>query len=84
LAKLIIDDEEFEVEDGARIDSICEDAGVPFSCNSGVCGTCQVEVVEGAENLNDLNEEEADLGMDEKTRLSCQCAIKSGTVKITY
>lgn len=84
MAKLIIDDREFDVPDGGKIDAICEKAGIPFSCNSGVCATCQVEVVEGAENLNELNTEETDLGMDRNNRLSCQCSIKSGTVKITY
>ncbi len=84
MAKLIIDNEEFEITDGTRIDAVCENAGIPFSCNSGVCGTCQVEVLEGCENLGALNEEELDLGMDKNNRLSCQCVIKSGAVKITY
>ena len=84
MAKLIIDNEEHEVADGQRIDAICEEAGIPFSCNSGVCGTCQVEVIEGAENLGELNDEEKELGMDKNNRLSCQCSIKSGVVKITY
>ena len=84
MAKLIIDGTEYEVPDGAKIDAICEGAGIPFSCNSGVCGTCQVEVVEGAENLGELNQEENDLGMDRNNRLSCQCCINNGTVKITY
>ncbi len=84
MAKLIIDNEEFEIADNSRIDSTCEEAGIPFSCNSGVCGTCQIEILEGAENLDELNEEELELGMDKNNRLSCQCSIKSGTVKITY
>ena len=84
MAKLIIDNDEHEVSDGMKIDAICEKAGIPFSCNSGVCGTCQVEVVEGAENLGELNQEENDLGMDRNNRLSCQCVIKCGVVKITY
>ena len=84
MAKLIIDDEEHEIADGALIDEVCENAGIPFSCNSGVCGTCQIEVLEGAENLGELNDEENDLGMDRNNRLSCQCTILSGTVKITY
>jgi len=84
MAKLIIDDEEHDVSDGGRIDSVCEDAGIPFSCNSGVCGTCQIEVLEGAEHLGELNEEEKELGMDRNNRLSCQCAISGGTVKVTY
>ena len=84
MAKLIIDDAEFELPDGASIDETCENAGIPFSCNSGVCGTCQIEIIEGAENLSALNQEEDDLGMDENNRLSCQCKILKGTVKVTY
>ncbi|OGX36347.1 MAG: hypothetical protein A3G91_05720 [Omnitrophica WOR_2 bacterium RIFCSPLOWO2_12_FULL_50_9] len=84
MARLIIDDKEYELPDNARIDAVCEKTGIPFSCNSGVCGTCQIEVLEGEDNLNGLNEEENDLGMDRRHRLSCQCRIKGGTVKITY
>lgn len=84
MAKLIIDNEEYNLPDGTPIDAICENAGIPFCCYSGVCGTCKVEILEGAENLNELAEEENDLGMDRNNRLSCRCSIKSGTVKITY
>ncbi|MCA9405415.1 MAG: (2Fe-2S)-binding protein [Candidatus Omnitrophica bacterium] len=84
MAKLIIDNDEFEIPDGEQIAEVCENAGIPFSCNSGVCGTCQIEIIEGAENLNELNDEENDLGMDQNNRLSCQCRINGGTVKVTY
>ncbi|MCA9392810.1 MAG: (2Fe-2S)-binding protein [Candidatus Omnitrophica bacterium] len=84
MAKLIIDGSEHDVQDGALIDEICENEGVPFSCNSGVCGTCQIEVLEGQEHLNDLNDEERELGMDRNNRLGCQCRIMGGTVKVTY
>ena len=84
MAKVIIDGEEHDVTDGERIDSICESAGIPFSCNSGVCGTCQIEVLEGSDHLGDLNDEEEELGMDRNNRLSCQCTISGGTVKVTY
>ena len=84
MAKLIIDSVEYEIPDGGKIDAICEQAGIPFSCNSGVCGTCQIEIQEGSENLGELNNEELDLGMDKNNRLSCQCLIKQGIVKITY
>ena len=72
MAKLIIDGTEFEIPDETQIAEICEKQGIPFSCNSGVCGTCQIEVQEGSQNLNELNQEEKDLGMDENHRLSCQ------------
>ncbi len=84
MAKLIIDQQEHEINDGNPIAEICENAGIPFSCNSGVCGTCQIEVLEGAENLNGLNREENELAMDCNHRLSCQCKIMQGTVKITF
>lgn len=84
MAKLIIDGAEYEIPDGEQIAEVCENAGIPFSCNSGVCGTCQIEIQEGAENLSKINDEEDDLGMDENNRLSCQCRILKGTVKVTY
>jgi ferredoxin len=84
MAKLIIDNVEYEIPDGGKMDAVCEKVGIPFSCNSGVCGTCQIEVIEGQENLSELNQEENDLGMDKNNRLSCQCSIKCGVVKITY
>lgn len=84
MAKLIIDGIEHEIEDGGKMDAVCEKAGIPFSCNSGVCGTCQIEILEGAENINELNQEELDLGMDRNNRLSCQCKILQGVVKATY
>lgn len=84
MAKLSIDNIEYDVKDGAQIADICEKHGIPFSCNSGVCGTCQIEILEGAENLDELNQEEKDLAMDRNHRLGCQCKIISGTVKVTY
>jgi len=84
MAKLIIDNITYEVPDGNLIDEACQSAGIPFSCNSGVCGTCQIEVLEGAENINELNREETELAMDRTHRLGCQCKILGGTVKVTY
>ena len=84
MAKLIIDNITYEIPDGEPIAEACEAAGIPFSCNSGVCGTCQIEVQEGAENFNDLNREEHDLAMDRHHRLGCQCKLLGGTVKVTY
>ena len=84
MAKVIIDNVEYEAPDGTQIAAICEKAGVPFSCNSGVCGTCQLSILEGAENLGTLNKEELDLGMDQNHRLGCQCVIKNGIVKAAY
>lgn len=84
MATLIINDQEIEIEDGEKIVDAIEEAGVPIGCSNGVCGTCEIEVVSGMENLSELNDEEKDLGMEGQKRLGCQCTISSGTVKITY
>lgn len=88
MAKLIFDSsgEEIELPDGAPIAEACEEAGVPFACTEGVCGTCVIEIKEGKDNLSKPTQEEEDfLGSgpcDE--RLACQCRIKQGNVRITF
>ena len=84
MAKLIINHIPYEVPDGAPIAEACVEAGIAFSCNSGVCASCQIEVLEGAKNLNALNKEEMELGLDCNHRLGCQCKILSGTVKAIF
>ena len=76
--------EEKEIPDGEKIQEVCEELGVPFSCTNGICGTCMVDIVKGEENLSELTEEEEDLGRDKKHRLACQCKIKSGEVTINF
>ena len=88
MAKLIFDhsDEEMDLEDGSPIAEICEEAGVPFACTEGVCGTCVIEVKEGHENLSEQTQEEKDF-LGEGTcdeSLACQCRILKGNVKITF
>ena len=87
MAKLIFhdDEEEKELEDGAPLVEVCEEAGVPFACTEGVCGTCVIEVVEGMENLSPFTQEEEDfLGELCSERLACQCKIQCGRVKIKF
>ena len=85
MAKLVINDDEVTLENGTKIVDTIEELGVPIGCSNGVCGTCEVEVLEGMEHLNELNEEEEDLGMEGNRRLGCQLCIKnSGTVKMTF
>lgn len=87
MAKIIFEDtdEEIEIPDESSIADHCEEAGVPFACTEGVCGTCVIEVTEGMDNLSDFNEAEADfLGELECERLACQCKIKNGLVKIKF
>lgn len=86
MAKLIFNDaEEADLEDGSKIKEACEEAGVPFACEEGCCGTCIVEVEEGQENLTPFTQEEIDfLGEEDTERLACQCRIKQGTVKLRF
>lgn len=84
MAKIILNDEEIEIADGENICDTIEEGGVPIGCSNGVCGTCEIEVTEGMENLSELNQEETDLGMEGNKRLGCQCVIKSGSVTMTY
>ena len=84
MAKLILNDDEIEIPDGENIVDFIEEAGVPIGCSNGVCGTCEVEVLKGMDNLSELNQEEEDLGMEGNKRLGCQCEIKGGTVEMTY
>lgn len=87
MARLVFENtgEEREVEDLGGIQEVCEDAGVPFACTEGVCGTCVVEVVEGMENFSPFTQEERDfLGEPGCERLACQCKIQSGCVKIKF
>ncbi|MBM3191483.1 MAG: (2Fe-2S)-binding protein [Chlamydiae bacterium] len=86
MAKLIFNDsEEILLEDGAPIKEACENSGVPFACEEGVCGTCVIEVEEGMENLSSFTQEEEDfLGEMGCERLACQCRLRSGIVKIKF
>ncbi|HRD55750.1 MAG TPA: 2Fe-2S iron-sulfur cluster-binding protein [Parachlamydiaceae bacterium] len=88
MAKLIFDhnEEEVELPDDSPIAEACEEAGVPFACTEGVCGTCVIEIKEGQENLNPPTQEEKDFLGDgtEDERLACQCKIKKGCVKISF
>lgn len=87
MGKLIFEEtgEEREIEENGSITEACEEAGVPFACTEGVCGTCVIEVVEGMENLTEFTQEEEDfLGEKGCERLACQCRLKGGTAKIKF
>jgi len=77
--------EEVELADGSAIAEPCEEAGVPFACTEGVCGTCVIEILDGEDNLSPPTQEEEDfLGSGCcRERLACQCRILSGTVRVS-
>ncbi len=87
MAKLVFEDtqEERELEDSSLIAEVCEEAGIPFACTEGICGTCVIEITEGMENLSSFTQQEEDfLGEQDSERLACQCKIKGGLVKINF
>jgi ferredoxin len=70
---------------GTRVLDLCDEksAGVPFSCRSASCGTCRVDVLEGADLLEAPADDELDIldlfGDDPtRCRLACQMRLKSG------
>ena len=75
-----------DAPDGSEIALIADTAGatIPFYCYEGACETCRVLVVEGMENLADINEKERQTLGDEKVsqgyRLGCQITLLSGRV----
>ena len=85
MAKLTLNGEELDVPENEKFVDQIEEAGVPIGCSNGVCGTCEVEVLEGMENLNEVTEEEEDLGMEGNKRLGCQCMVTgAGPVVMEY
>ncbi len=83
MAKVIRNSKEITLIDGEQIKEVCEQLDVPFGCQQGICGTCKIEILEGADNLEPLNAEEKDMGdRSKKHRLACQARIKHGTIVI--
>ena len=72
-----------DVPEGGRLVDICDDARapVPFSCRSASCGTCRVEVLEGADLLLPAKDDELDVLSifgSERCRLACQAVVRPG------
>lgn len=83
MAKVIMEDgQEKEVKDGDLIRDALEEMGVLIACADGSCGVCKVDILEGKENLNEINEKEKEMGCEGNERLGCQCKILKGEVKV--
>ena len=83
MATVKFEGEEREVADGGKVVEACEDMGLPFGCQDGLCGTCMSTVVSGIDNLEPKNDKEEDFDLPDGQRLACQCTIKSGTVEFS-
>ena len=73
--------ETYEVPVGTSFLEFCQSHDVPhdFGCTVGSCGTCRLVLVEGADNVQPIDDEEADtlfMVTDEKgARLGCQMIV---------
>src|SRR5579859_4210524 len=70
---------------GERLVDVCDEAHapVPFSCRSASCGTCRIEVLEGADLLEPPRDDELEIldlfGDDPRRwRLACQARLCAG------
>lgn len=61
---------------------------IPFGCQSGACGACVIEVLDGLDSLGEMDPEEADFLEDlgrtgGNYRLACQCRLmNAATVRV--
>ena len=76
--------EPFDVETGTSLLDACEAAGVPMDCACGgvaACNSCRVCVLEGADHLSPLLDEEESFLDEPGQRLGCQ-AMVLGAVRV--
>ncbi len=82
---------EVDAPGGGRLVDLCDERGasVPFSCRSASCGTCRIDVLEGADLLEPPRDDELDVldifGDDPaRTRLCCQARALpgAGTIRV--
>jgi vanillate O-demethylase ferredoxin subunit len=64
---------EFDVPEGASILDTLLDAGidVPFSCESGICGTCLCDVVQGIPDHHDSFQTDAEKAANTRIAICC-------------
>ena len=76
-----------DVGDGYALIDMCEDhdTSILFGCRDGACGACMVRVLEGADHLSKMGDDEKDfletMAAEPNERLACQCKVY-GDVKI--
>jgi len=82
--------ESIEANDGELLSESLDVTNSPilFGCRTGICATCLVQVVEGAEHLPELEEDEEEVleiyAEVENCRLACQLSLSGGPVKLEY
>lgn len=83
------DQQQIEVDPGQSLTDICDQhpTAILFGCRNAVCGTCLIEVLQGAENLSPVQAEEQDLlsilaPENSAARLACQCLVLQGSIRV--
>lgn len=82
--------ESIDVTEGELLSESLDVTNSPilFGCRTGICATCLVRVVSGAEHLPDLDEDEAEVleiyAEAENCRLACQLSLSGGPVTLEY
>ena len=94
MPKILFERTRIEVDwpEGGRLVDLCDReirAGIPFSCRHANCGTCRVEVREGAELLEPPDDDEERLlarlrkpSTDAAVRLGCQLVVRAGDGRV--
>jgi ferredoxin len=79
--KITTDNVSLDVPENYALIDMCEDhdTSILFGCRDGACGACMVRVIEGAENLTAMKDDERDfletMAAEENERLACQCRV---------
>lgn len=81
MVKIKLNDQEENVPPGAPMREPTEAMGLPYGCETGICGTCEVVVKSGGQHLTPLSPNEKEMGLTEAEpyRLCCQCSLRHDT-----
>lgn len=75
------DKKTIDVPQGYAMIDMCEDhdTSILFGCRDGACGACMVRVLEGADHLSPMKDDERDfletMAAEPNERLACQCKV---------
>jgi len=84
---IVTDNKSLEAENGTALIDLLENenTSILFGCRDGACGACIAKVIEGAENLSPMLDNERDfletMAAEEDERLLCQCRV-TGNVSL--
>ena len=79
--EITTDEKTIEVVDNYAMIDMCEDhdTSILFGCRDGACGACMIKVIDGAENLTPMQDDEKDfletMAAEPDERLACQCRV---------